>query len=193
MGIAVRTGIAVRQATQNGVADGAGNMIPADVIVWTAGVKAAPFLRDIDGLECNRVGQLIVKSTLQTTRDPAVFAIGDCAECPMAPGSAARVAALAQAAHQQAELLARSLPHRLTGTPLLDFRFRDRGTLISIASRNTFGRVFGNRIIEGALARFFYVSLYRVHQAALYGYWRTAWLMLGSFLAQASRPKLKLH
>jgi len=193
MGITVRMDTSVKQASQEGVTDSAGNMIAADVIVWTAGVRAPGFLRDIDGLESNRYGQLVVESTLQTTRDPAVFAIGDCAACPIARGSSQNVVALAQAAHQQAALLVRNLQLRLAGRSLLDFRFQDRGTLISIASHNTFGKVFGNWVVEGILARFFYISLYRVHQAALYGYWRTGWLMLGSFLSRSTRPKLKLH
>jgi len=193
MGITVRMNTSVKQASTDGVTDCAGNIIAADVIVWTAGVRAPAFLRAIDGLECNRYGQLLVDSTLQTTQDPAVFAIGDCAACPLARGSSQNVAALAQAAHQQAALLVRNLQLRLAGRPLLDFKFQDRGTLISIASHNTFGKVFGNWIVEGMLARFFYVSLYRVHQAALYGYWRTGWLMLGSLLSSSTRPKLKLH
>jgi NADH:ubiquinone reductase (H+-translocating) len=193
LGISVRMNTSVKQASREGVTDAAGNTISADVIVWTAGVRAPAFLRDIDGLESNRHGQLLVDSTLQTTRDPAVFAIGDCAACPVERGALQNVAALAQAAHQQAALLLRNLQRRLAGRPLLDFRFQDRGTLISIASHNTFGKVFGNWIVEGFLARFFYVSLYRVHQAALYGYWRTGWLMLGSFLSRSTRPKLKLH
>jgi NADH:ubiquinone reductase (H+-translocating) len=193
MGITVRTDTAVSEAQPGAVIDGAGHSVPADVIVWTAGVRAPAFLRDIDGLETHRSGQLVVGSTLQTTRDPAVFALGDCAACPVEPGSPHSVAALAQAAHQQATLLAQNLRLRLAGAPLLEFKFKDRGTLVSIASHNTFGRLFGNRVIEGSLARFFYVSLYRVHQAELYGYWRTAWLMLGSFLSSGSRPKLKLH
>jgi NADH dehydrogenase len=193
MGISVRTSTAVKRAERTGLLDADGETIPADVMVWAAGVRAPAFLRDIDGLECNRNGQLIVQSTLQTSRDAAVFAMGDCAACPVERGSPHQVAALAQAAHQQATLLVKNMERRLAGETLLDFKFRDNGTLVSIASHNTFGRFFGNRVIEGQLARFFYVSLYRVHQVALYGYWRTAWLMLGSFLSRSTRPTLKLH
>ena len=193
MGVDVRTNTAVRQVGPTGLLDGAGNSIAADVMVWAAGVRAPTFLAELDGLESNHNGQLVVQSTLQSTRDPAVFAIGDCAACPIERGASHNVAPLAQAAHQQAQLMARNVRRRLTGLLLLDFKFRDRGTLVSIASHNTFGKLFGNRVIEGQLARLFYISLYRVHQAALYGYWRTAGLMLGSFISRSSRPKLKLH
>lgn len=193
MGIQVRTSTAVKSVDAQHILDSAGNSIDADVVVWAAGVRAPAFLNGIDGLQSNRNGQLIVTSTLQTTQDAAIFAIGDCAACPVAPGSTLLVAALAQAAHQQATLLAKNILARLHGVSLQEFRFKDNGTLVSIASRNTFGRLFGNQVIEGRLARFFYISLYRVHQAALYGYWRAAWLLIGSFVSRSSRPKLKLH
>jgi len=193
LGVSVRTATTVKEATSRGLIDAAGNLIEADVMVWAAGVRAPAFLFGIDGLETNRNGQLLVHSTLQSTRDSAVFALGDCAACPVAPGSPYTAAALAQVAHQQAALLVKNLQNRLDGLPLLNFRFADRGTLVSIASHNTFGRLFGNRVIEGNLARFFYVSLYREHQALIFGFWRTAGLMLGSFISRASRPKLKLH
>jgi NADH dehydrogenase len=193
MGIQVRTSTTVTRANPTGLVDEDGHIIEADVMVWAAGVRAPAFLSGIDGLESNRNGQLVVQSTLQSTRDPAVFAMGDCAACPIARGSPQNVAALAQAAHQQAALMVENMRRRLDAKPLIDFKFADRGTLISIASHNTFGRLFGNRVIEGQLARFFYVSLYREHQRALYGYWRTAWLMIGSFISRGSRPKLKLH
>ena len=193
MGVTVRTSTTVKLASRAGVLDADGNTFEADVMVWAAGVRAPAFLHEIDGLESNRNGQLVVQSTLQSTRDAAVFAIGDCAACPVQRGSTHHVAALAQAAHQQAALLVKNVQRRLDGMPLIDFRFADKGTLVSIASHNTFGRLFGNRVIEGHLARLFYVSLYRVHQVLLYGYWRTAGLMVGSFVSRSSRPKLKLH
>ena len=62
-------------------------------MVWAAGIKAPDFLKDIGGLETNRINQLVVEPTLQTTRDPDIYAIGDCASCPRPEGglcSAAR-------------------------------------------------------------------------------------------------------
>ena len=47
-------------------------------MVWAAGIKAPDFLKDIGGLETNRINQLVVEPTLQTTRDPDIYAIGDC-------------------------------------------------------------------------------------------------------------------
>ena len=99
MGVRVRTSTTVKLASPTGLRDADGNVIEADVMVWAAGVRAPDFLHEIDGLECNRNGQLVVQSTLQSTRDSAVFAMGDCAACPIERGSPYNVAAfLAQAA-----------------------------------------------------------------------------------------------
>lgn len=193
LGITVKTGTAIKQASAEGLHDASGNLLAADVMVWAAGVRAPDFLRDIDGLETNRHDQLVLLPTLQTTRDPAIFAIGDCAACPLGDGSGRIVPALAQAAHQQATWLAGSLCRQLQGKPLGEYRFKDNGTLVSLASYNTFGKLFGNWVIEGRLAHFFYASLYRMHQSALYGPWRTFRLLLGKVIARNTRPLLKLH
>lgn len=193
MGIKVRLGAKIAAAEADGFIDAEGHKIEADVMVWTAGVRAPDFLHEIDGLESNNKNQLLVDSRLQTTRDDNIFAFGDCAACPVERGSSQNVAALAQAAHQQSVLLADNLQRRLNNQPLRDFTFRDKGTLVSLASQNTFGKLWGQRIIEGRLARVFYVSLYQLHQAALYGPCRTAWRMLNNTLSRSTRPKLKLH
>ncbi|WP_199909873.1 hypothetical protein [Rhodanobacter thiooxydans] len=156
-------------------------------------MRAPVFLREIDGLETSRNDQLAVLPTLQATRDPAIFAFGDCAACPRGGGASGNVPALAQVAPQQAALLVGNLRRRLDGKPLQDYRYQDRGTLISLASYNDFGKLFGNRIIEGRLAHFFYASLYRMHQSALYGPWRTSRRLLGDAIARNTRPLLKLH
>ena len=85
--------------------------------MWSAGVKAPDFLKDIDGLETNRINQLVVEPTLQTTRDPDIFAIGDCASCPR-PGEATPVPPRAQAAHQMADHMVAQIKRRLAGEPL---------------------------------------------------------------------------
>ena len=46
-------------------------------------------LRELDGLESNRLNQLIVRNTLQTTRDDDVFALGDCCSVPWKDGKTA--------------------------------------------------------------------------------------------------------
>ena len=86
IGVEVRTGSRVAEVREDGVVLSTGELLPSELVVWSAGVKAPDVLKDIDGLETNRINQLVVSATLQTTRDPAIFAIGDCACCPR-PGT----------------------------------------------------------------------------------------------------------
>ena len=72
----VRTSARVAEVLPDGVRLASGEVIPAELVVWAAGVKAPEFLKDLGGLETNRINQLVVLSTLQTTRDENIFAIG---------------------------------------------------------------------------------------------------------------------
>ena len=82
LNVNVRTSARVAEVLRDGVRLVTGEIIPAELVVWAAGVKAPELLRDLGGLETNRINQLVVLPTLQTTRDENIFAIGDCAACP---------------------------------------------------------------------------------------------------------------
>ena len=197
LGVTVLTNSAVSEVTAESLITKDGQVIPASLKVWAAGIRAPGFLQDIAGLETNRINQLVVRPTLQTTRDDAIFAFGDCAACPQ-PGTDKMVPPRAQAAHQQASLLAKSLKLRIEGqSQLPDYKYRDYGSLISLSSfsavGNLMGSLMGSVMLEGWLARMFYISLYRMHQMALYGTLRTLMLMLGSRIGRGTEPRLKLH
>ncbi|WP_394560685.1 NAD(P)/FAD-dependent oxidoreductase [Aquipseudomonas alcaligenes] len=197
LGVTVLTGTAVSQVTAEALHTAQGMEVPASLKVWAAGIRAPAFLKDLDGLESNRINQLQVRPTLQTTLDDNIFAFGDCAACPLGDGSERTVPPRAQAAHQQASLLAKSLKLRLSGQALPEFQYRDYGSLISLSRFSAVGNLMGNLMgsvkLEGWLARMFYVSLYRMHQMALYGVLRTALLMLGDRIGRSTEPRLKLH
>ncbi len=197
LGVTVLTGAAVSQVTRDALHTAQGQVIPASLKVWAAGIRAPGFLKEIDGLESNRINQLQVRPTLQTTRDDNIFAFGDCAACPQ-PGEEGRnVPPRAQAAHQQASMLAKSLKLRIEGKPLPEYRYRDYGSLISLSTFSAVGNLMGNLtgsvMLEGWLARMFYISLYRMHQIALYGVTRTLLMMLADRIGRSTEPRLKLH
>ncbi|TBV12091.1 NAD(P)/FAD-dependent oxidoreductase [Stutzerimonas kirkiae] len=197
LGVRVLTASAVQQIDADGLTIADGSVVPASLKVWAAGIKAPDFLNGIGGLESNRINQLLVRPSLQTTLDDDIFALGDCAACPLDDGSGRNVPPRAQAAHQQASLLARSLTLHLQGKALPAFQYRDYGSLVSLsrfsAVGNLMGNLMGNVKLEGWLARMFYISLYRMHQVALYGLPRTALLMLGDRIGRGTEPRLKLH
>lgn len=197
LGVNVRTAARVTQVDEQGMTLADGQRIDADIMVWAAGIKAPDFLRQLDGLEVNRSNQLVVKETLQTSLDPHIFAFGDCASCPQ-PGSDRPVPPRAQAAHQQATTLAKSLARLLRNEEPLPFQYRDHGSLISFSRFGTVGNLMGNLtggslMVEGRLARLFYVSLYRMHQIALHGLVRTFLIWLTDRINRALHPRLKLH
>jgi NADH dehydrogenase len=196
LGVTVLINAAVSEVTADSLITANGQVIPATLKVWAAGIRAPMFLKDLDGLESNRINQLQVRPTLQTTRDDNIFAFGDCAACPQ-PGTDRNVPPRAQAAHQQASLLIKSLKLRIEGQSLPAYKYRDYGSLISLSSFSAVGNLMGNLMgsvmLEGWLARMFYVSLYRMHQMALYGMFRTAMLMLSSRIGKGTEPRMKLH
>lgn len=196
LGINVRVNSRVSEVMAEGVRLADGTLIPSELIVWSAGVKGPDFLRDLDGLEVTRSNQLLVLPTLQTTNDPAIFAMGDCAATPR-PGFDTTVPPRAQAAHQQASHLLKQLRRRLDGQPLQPFHYRDFGSLVSLGRNHTVGslmaRTASNMFIEGFLARLVYRSLYKMHEHALHGTVRTAIRALGRSLTGRSEPRVKLH
>ena len=99
-------------------------------------------LAHLDGLEVSRSNQLVVTETLQTTRDPNIFAFGDCAYL-VPKGAEAPVPPRAQAAHQEASHLYTELQRRLRGEPLRPFHYRDFGSLVSLGEYSTVGSLMG--------------------------------------------------
>jgi NADH:ubiquinone reductase (H+-translocating) len=195
LGVEIHTGEQVEKVTGDGVHTKSGGFLPADLIVWTAGVKGPPWLAALDGLEVNRLGQLKVDETLKVLGDDHIFALGDCAACPR-PGSERPVPPRAQAAHQQAYRLARSLARRLESKGPLPFVYKDYGSLISLSSStigNLMGNLFKSITIEGFLARVAYLSLYKKHQIALHGLSAVTLMALANLLHRRTRPQLKLH
>lgn len=196
LGVKLHTREMVTRVTEEGVHTKSGLFIPAEMKVWAAGIKAPDFLRSLDGLETNRLNQLMVRRTLQTTRDDNIFAFGDCAHCPQ-PGTDQPVPPRAQAAHQQASLLVKSISALLQGKPLPEYTYRDYGSLISLSRYTTVGNLMGNLtgdvMIEGRFARFIYNSLYKTHRIAVRGWIAVMLETLAGFITRPARPRLKLH
>ena len=173
-----------------------GRVIPAAIKVWAAGIKAPDFLKDLDGLEVNRINQLVVKQTLQTTLDDNIFALGDCAQCEW-PEMSSYVPPRAQSAHQQASLLLKSISAKVAGKKLPEFKYKDYGSLVSLGKYSTVGNLMGNLtgsvMVEGFFARMVYLSLYKLHQLALFGFYRTMMLSIAHTLRSTVHPEIKLH
>ena len=193
----VLTGERVTEVSPRGVRTATGREVPAELVVWAAGIKAPDFLKDLAGLETNRLNQLVVHQTLQTTRDTRIFAFGDCAACPW-PDKKGWIPPRAQSAHQQASHLARMLPRHLDGRPLQPFRYRDFGSLVSLGAYSTIGSLMGaitrgSVMIEGWFAGIMYRSLYKMHEYALHGFTKVALDTVARIITRRTEPHVKLH
>lgn len=197
LGVKVLTEIAVGETTAEGMRTTSGNLIAADIQVWAAGVKAVPIRGGLGNLELSRTGQVIVHPTLQSRTDDRIFAIGDCSSCIL-PGVDKPIPPRAQAAHQMADTAFHNLVRTMSGKPLRNFRYRDHGSLVSLSRYSTVGSLMGNLVggrmaVEGRLARFAYLSLYRMHLLAVHGWAKGAALITVSWINRWVRPRLKLH
>ena len=197
LGVRVHTSARVAEVVPNGVRLADGRTIDAELVVWAAGIKAPDFLEDIAGLESNRINQLVVRPTLQTTRDERIFALGDCAACPW-PEKNAIVPPRAQAAHQQASHMLGQIDRLLAGKPLRPYRYRDFGSLVSLGEYTTVGNMMGalvggSLVVEGYFARLMYMSLYKMHELALHGYTKVALDTLARLITRRTEPHVKLH
>jgi NADH dehydrogenase len=197
LGVEIYTGGRVTAVNQDSVVLSDGTVLPSALTVWAAGVKAPDFMKDIAGLETNRINQVIVAPTLQTTRDPNIFALGDCCSCPWL-GRDVQVPPRAQAAHQQAAHLFDNLQRRLQGKPLQEFQYRDFGSLVSLGKLSTVGNLMGGLVarsfwIEGYFARLMYLSLYKMHELALHGFTKVALDTLARLITRRTEPPVKLH
>lgn len=196
LGVNVRTATMVTKADSTGLTTKDGEHIPAQIMVWAAGIKAPDFMKDIAGLETNRINQLVVKPTLQTTRDEDIYVIGDLASCAQEDGSF--VPPRAQAAHQMASRCFSNIVAKITNRDQKPYVYSDHGSLVSLSRFSTVGSLMGNltkgsMMVEGRIARVVYISLYRMHQIALHGVIKTGLMMLVGRINRVLRPNLKLH
>lgn len=99
-----------------------GKTIKTHTIVWVAGVTAG------------KKGRIEINDFLQTNANSEVFALGDVAgKSPM----------LAQVAVQQAQTVAENIYALVNSQKLREFKFRQKGLLLSIGQWHAIGNFFG--------------------------------------------------
>ncbi len=195
IGVKVRTATQVAKVEADAVFTADDERIPADISVWAAGVKAPDFLAD-SGFPVNKLGRVEVDEYLAVKGLDGVFAIGDCCASTMPDGG--DVPPRAQAAHQMATIAARNVLALRAGKPMKRFVYQDFGSLVSLSKFSTVGNLMGNLMrgtvfIEGWMARMVYLSLYRMHQSAVYGPFSMVLIMLGDRIYKSTRAEVKLH
>lgn len=196
--INVITNTRITKVDKNELITDNNEFINSDITIWAAGVKSNGESIDHE-LEVNKINQFIVKPTLQTTKDNAIFSMGDCASCPQIDknGNTYFVPPRAQAAHQQAKFLTKAISCYLANSPLPIYKYSDYGSLISLSRYNVVGnlmsKVAKSLYIEGAFARFAYWLLYKKHLLVLQGLKYVVLSTIADIFMKRQRPEIKLH
>jgi NADH dehydrogenase len=190
----------VTKVTKEGIETQSGKKILSSLVVWAAGIKAPEFLSQIKGIETNSIHQIKVESTLQSTSDADIFAFGDCAACPVKPGSDLLVPPRAQAAHQQASMLYKSIKSKVLkpNKALPNYVYKDYGSLVNLGRYSTVGNLMGSLLggsmfIEGLIARLMYLMLYQMHLSSLHGVVSVVFRLLGKIISRRTEARVKLH
>ena len=190
----------VTKVTKDGIETQSGKKIISSLVVWAAGIKAPEFLSQIKGIETNSIHQIKVESTLQSTSNADIFAFGDCAACPVKPGSDLLVPPRAQAAHQQASMLYKSIKSKVLkpNKVLANYVYKDYGSLVNLGRYSTVGNLMGSLLggsmfVEGLIARLMYLMLYQMHLSALHGVVSVVFRLLGKIISRRTEARVKLH
>jgi NADH:ubiquinone reductase (H+-translocating) len=152
LGVTVRTGRAVT-AIDSGYVELGEERIPAQTILWAAGVSASPLGRML-GTPLDRSGRVLVQPDLSLPGHPEVLVVGDLASISC-DGRA--VPGIAPAAKQMGAHAAVCISASLAGRPHPAFRYRDYGTLATIGRRAAVVDMHGHEL-SGTLAWCFWLA-----------------------------------
>ncbi len=160
LGVTILTQTRVTQVDKHGVTvqrDGQTETIPAETVLWAAGVKASPVgkvLAERAEAKLDRVGRVIVDPDLSVPAHPNIFVIGDLAhfiyqqEIPL-PG-------VAPVAIQQGQYVAKQIKAQLAGKTQAPFRYKEVGSL-AIIGQNLAVVDLGFVKFSGPLAWFIWI------------------------------------
>jgi NADH dehydrogenase len=157
-GIEVRTNSAAAHCMPGGIEIKGGQSISAEIVVWTAGVRAHPLVESLPGPH-DRIGRTVVNDNLQLEAHPEVFIAGDSA----AATSAMDAPRVGPVAIEHGRIAALNIVHQLRDEPLESYRFASKGMLVSLGMNYAVVSVGGIRF-SGYFAWLFWnvVHLYKL-------------------------------
>lgn len=158
-GVEVRFEEQVVRVTEHAVHLKGGETIPAETLIWTAGVRAST-LADRLGLEQTKAGRVVVRDDLSVPGHPEVFVAGDMAGSTDADGDLHPQ--LAPVAMQHAEHIAEQLRRRRRGAPGTPFRYRDKGIMATIGRNEAVAELYNRIVVTGFPAWLLWLGLHIV-------------------------------
>ena len=142
LGVEVRFGKPVTAISSDAVTVG-DEKIPANTVVWAAGVQASPLGRSL-GVELDRAGRVRVNPDLSVPGHLEIFVIGDMASLEDAQGRP--LPGVAQVAMQQGVWAAANILRAIEGKPARPFRYRDLGNMATIGRNSAVADIRGLRL-----------------------------------------------
>ena len=164
-GIEVRTDTRLDTIEDGVVRLSDGSSVPAETVVWTAGVRPSP-LPSESGLPVDEHGRVLVDRALRVEGMQGIWAAGDVAAVPDADGPKGLSPPTAQHALRQAKLLAANIAAELDGRPAEPFRYRNKGMLCSLGHFQGVANPLGIRI-RGFPAWFLHRSYHLLYMPTL--------------------------
>ncbi|MGH3845666.1 MAG: NAD(P)/FAD-dependent oxidoreductase [Pseudonocardiaceae bacterium] len=124
-----------------------GTEFDADTIIWTAGVKANPVLRQTD-LPLDDRQRLCCQATLQVVGCSDAFSAGDCAAVPDLTSTDPNAVCSPSAQHavRQARVLAENVIACLRGQALRNYQHRYAGSVASLGLYRGVAEIYGIRL-----------------------------------------------
>ena len=145
-GIEIRTGTLLEAVEADAARLSTGERVPTRTVVWTAGVKPAPVIRDL-GLALTEHGRIEVDDTLRAAGRENVWAIGDAAAVPdPAKRGKAPCPPTAQHAIRQGRVVATNVAAALGRGKVRRFRYRTRGVFVDMGQHKAVATALGLRL-----------------------------------------------
>lgn len=149
----------------DGIALQSGARVPCATVVWSAGVRPSPVLRELPGCTYARNGGIVVNEDMSAVGCAGVWALGDSAWIPDRPGAdladkTAWYPPTAQHAIREGPVLADNLIATLRGKPTKPFRYTSMGTMASLGGRRGVAALPGGFVLTGFAAWFLWRSYY---------------------------------
>ncbi len=141
-GIELRTNAQVTRVAPGQVELTGGEKISAEIIVWTAGVRANPLIAALPG-EKNHVGRVLVTPFLHLPEHSGVFAIGDNALVRDAPLE--ETVQIAPVAIEQARTAAENVARGIARQSYVAFEYAPKGMLVSLGMNDAVVNLRGFR------------------------------------------------
>ncbi len=157
-GIEIRTSTRVTRVFEGYVEINGSEMIKADTVIWTAGVRASALIESLPGPH-DPIGRAIVNAHLQLEGHPEIFIVGDSS----AAVTAMEAPRVAPVAIEQGRVAAKNIVHLWRGEGLEPYEYASKGMLVSLGMNYAVVKIAGIQV-SGYFAWLFWnaVHLYKL-------------------------------